>query len=173
MKIAEQTVRRIEITDIPSLDPIRVMLEDIAPGKGRINIECYGESWASYWGGMDEQTIAQFFSSRDEHYLAGRLARVEQEVFDPEKLIKDLKSDVITERRRRLVSRDEARQLFSEIDSLALPDSLTGLWQMSGTMEELIGEEWWHRVPMKPNPDYVYLTRIVSVVQSALRSMEA
>ena len=60
MKIAEKTLRQLEISEVPNLDPIRVTMEDIEPRKGRINIECYGKAWASYWGGMGDRTIAEF-----------------------------------------------------------------------------------------------------------------
>lgn len=85
MKIEESQVRRLTISEVPSLDPIRVMLEDIGPGQGRINIECWGKSWANFFGGMGERTIAQFFVSCDEHYLAGKLGdSIEADIFDPD-----------------------------------------------------------------------------------------
>lgn len=60
MKITEKLIRHLEISEVQNLDSIRVTLEDIEPRKGRINIECYGKAWASYWGGMGDRTIAEF-----------------------------------------------------------------------------------------------------------------
>lgn len=45
-------VVHLTISDIMQshrLDPIRVTLDDIEPGRGRITVECYGRAWASYW----------------------------------------------------------------------------------------------------------------------------
>lgn len=43
---------------------------------------------------------------------------------------------------------------------------------MSETMESLLGEEWWYRLPEKENPDYEYLCRIIRAAQDALRTKE-
>ena len=43
---------------------------------------------------------------------------------------------------------------------------------MQNTMNELMGDEWWYRLPQKPNPDYVYLCRIIRTVQEALGAVK-
>ena len=74
MKIEAGTVTILHISEVPRLDPIRVTLDDIGPGQGRINIECYGKAWASYWGAMGKESIAQFVVTCDNHYLIKNLA---------------------------------------------------------------------------------------------------
>ena len=73
MEIVKSTVRRLEIFNLPRLDPIRVYLEDYDPGKGRITISCYDAAWVGYWGAMGSRTIAQFFIDNDAEYLSGNL----------------------------------------------------------------------------------------------------
>lgn len=63
------------IREVPSLDPVTVILEDIGPGEGRVFVECYGEAWAAYWGGMGQRTIAQFVSECGIDYLHSNLIR--------------------------------------------------------------------------------------------------
>lgn len=169
MNIVEETIRRITISQVPDLDPIRVALEDIEPGKGRINIECWGTCWANYWGGMGDRTIAEFFSTCSVQYLAGKLSNIESEVFDPDKLEETLKREVIEERRKRYINNDEARKRFDAIDCLDLPEHEAQLWCISDQMHEILGEEWWYSLPKKPNPDYEYLCRIIRTVQEALK----
>lgn len=169
MKIEESYVRRLTISEVPGLDPIRVTLEDIGPGQGRINIECYGQAWANYWGGMGKDTIGEFVAGCDIHYIAGKLSSIPAQVFDPDKLIESLKRDIFKERRRRWISKDKARDLYCDIDNMDLPNSVDGLWHMADTLTELLGDEWWYRLPEKDNPDYTYLTRIITAVKSALK----
>lgn len=169
MKIIEETIRRITISDVPKIDPVRVALEDIEPGKGRINIECYGTSWSCYWGGMGDRTIAEFATSCDEHYLAGKLSSIKSTVFDPDKLKETLKREVIDDRRKRLINDDEARSRFDVIEDLDLPESEAQLWCISDKMYEILGDEWWCNLPDKPNPDYEYLCLIIRTVQQALK----
>ncbi len=168
MNIVEETIRRITISKIPGLDPIRVALEDIGQGKGRINIECYGTSWACYWGGMGDRTIAEFFTTCDKCYLAKNLSRIDSEVFDPDHLKESLKREVINERRKRLLHSDEARRSFDVIEEIDLPENEEQLRSISNELDEIMGEEWWYRLPKKQNPDYEYLCRIISTVQAAL-----
>ncbi|ANQ83663.1 hypothetical protein dqs_0587 [Azoarcus olearius] len=73
MLIQQTVVRRLEITEAPGLDPIRVYLENYAPGKGRITISCYDRAWVGYWGAMSGKTVEQFFASCDAEYLRGNL----------------------------------------------------------------------------------------------------
>lgn len=172
MKITESTVRQLEISEVPGLDPIRVMLSDLGPGQGRINIECWGKSWASYWGGMGKETIAEFFTTCDEHYIAKNLASgLESNIFDPDHLSDSLKQTIIKERKDGWLSKKEARVRFDQIEETDFPETIDGLWSMSRTMVELLGDEWWYSLPEKPNPDYEYLCRIIKAVQAALRKL--
>jgi hypothetical protein len=41
----------IVLTDVPSLDPIRVFLTHHSERQGSITITCFGEAWSAYWGG--------------------------------------------------------------------------------------------------------------------------
>lgn len=169
MKVTEQFIRRVTISEVPGLDPIRVMLEDIGPGQGRINIECWGQSWANFWGGMGEDSkLADFFCSCDEHYLAKKLSSIPSMVFDPDGLKGMLKREVIGERRKRWITDSEARKRWDAIEDLDLPESEEQLWSIARDLDEIVGEEWWHRLPKKANPDYDYLTRIIKAVQMAL-----
>ena len=170
MKVTESTVRQVEITEVQGLDQIRVMLKDLGPGQGRINIECWGKSWASFWGGMGDRTIAEFFCSCSDDYLAGNLAQsLPANIFDPDHLSDSLKQTIIKERKRRWLTHEEARERFDEVEETDFPETVDGLWSMSETMVELLGDEWWYRLPEKPNPDYQYLCRIIKTVQQALK----
>ena len=51
------TVEKIDvlsfvITGAERLDPVRVMIENYEPGKGRITITCYGKAWTAAWAVM-------------------------------------------------------------------------------------------------------------------------
>lgn len=62
------------VSDVPGIDPVTVVLEDLGPGKGRLIVECYGRAWSAYWGAMGEtRTVAKFVSASDRDYLVLRL----------------------------------------------------------------------------------------------------
>lgn len=171
MRITETKVRGLEITGVPGLDPIRVTLEDLGPGQGRINIECYSKAWATCWGGMGKDTIAQFVTGCDEHYIAGKVSSTPSQIFDPEGLVEMLKREVVENRRKGLLTHEEARYRFNDIEELDLPDDVNAMFHVAG-IEELMGPEWWYRLPKKENPDYAYMIRIIKTVQAALKTIQ-
>jgi hypothetical protein len=62
-----------EITDLQGLDPIRVSYHDIAPGQGRLTVECFGRCWAYYWGAMGKRDLMLFVSECDADYITNAL----------------------------------------------------------------------------------------------------
>lgn len=69
MKITESSVQLLTITDVPGLDPIRVVCENIEPGRGRIIIQCYMRAWCGYWGAMGKHTVESFVASSGSDYV--------------------------------------------------------------------------------------------------------
>lgn len=185
MKIETSTVTKLTITGAPALDPITVILEDIEPRKGKIIIECYGKSWSAYWGGMGDRTIAQFFCSMDEHYIAKNLDQgIDSSIVDSDSIKDGALRQVIAMRRGRMIKSflmpgklfrygrdditlDDARELWGEIEDADFGDDG---WRQPDLMQRIFGDEWWCLTPTKPNPDYQYLCRIICAVQQALAS---
>ena len=73
MRVATKNVEMLVIDELPRLDPVRVVLENFEPGKGRIIIVCYDAAWVGYWGAMGGRTVQDFFVSCDAGYLASNL----------------------------------------------------------------------------------------------------
>lgn len=166
MKIEKSSVTKMLITEADRLDPITIYAENYVLGKGKITIECYGKSWSSYWGGMGERTIEQFFSGCDQHYIAGNLSRIPSKITNGE-IIRDAAfREIISMRRKRDLDQGSARELWDKVDSASFSDDG---WHPLSLMQEIFGDEWWYRLPTKPNPDYQYLCRIIVAVQEAFR----
>lgn len=170
MQIIEESIRRLTISMVPGLDPIRVALEDIQPGKGRINIECFGKSWASFWGAMGNRTIADFFTDCNVSYLAGNLSDIQSDLTDGDAIVEGLRKELIKLRRSKDLDKDEARDLWLEIDEISAPCVEILYANHYELAVRLLGDDWWHQLPTKPNPDYEYLCRIIKTVQAALRA---
>lgn len=182
MKIERSKVSILRISQVPGLDPIRVTLDDIGPGQGRINIECWGKAWASYWGGMGSRSISEFFRDCTNEYLIGRFdQRLAPTRFSPEAL-EELARSIVCKRLRyrdietivnfeRLEAGD-ARRLWDKLQDLQSLETLDACWQESKLMSEVFGEEWWYFVgdrAVEQCPDYAYLSRICDVVRDGLR----
>ena len=145
MKIEQSTVTKLYLTDLDRLDPVTVYLEDFLPGQGKITIECFGESWSSYWPAMGG-TIAQFFVSCDEHYLAKNLSRIDAEIYDLDAI------------------RDAANENHIECVRDDPWNDLEFLTEMYGPDPA----DWHDSLPKMKNPGYEYLCRIIKTVQQGL-----
>lgn len=171
MQVELSTVQKLNLTDLMGephkLDPISVILEDFEPGKGKIIIECYGQSWSAYWGGMGGKDIASFFCRCDEHYIAGKLSGISGDIADYDALGSQARKEVVRLRRDGDLNKWEARDLFDEchrLEEAENPDQLD-----HNLMQEVFGPEWWYAIPEKPNPDYQHLCRIIKAVQAGIK----
>lgn len=173
LQVELSTVTKLVITGAPRLDPITVFLEDFAPCQGKITISCWGKSWTAYWGGMWEgRNIGQFFCELNTSYIIGYFDQaMKSRQFSGEALAKKAQRIVLKERRLFCYDQDEARELFDEAEYLRDSPSIDHLHGAHGElMTKLFGYEWWHLADdaTEPNPDYVYLERIIRAVQQAL-----
>lgn len=167
MNIEQSNVRKIKVTDIlksHSLDPISIYLEDYELGKGKITISCWDKSWHSYWGGMGNRTISQFFLSCDNGYLAKNLSSVESTVYDYDKL-RDQIFDYYHE--------DIDYFLQEELNSMSEDADWESWLRNEGhdVMVDVFGEEWWYDLPTMANPKYKYLCRIIDTVKEVLKTI--
>jgi hypothetical protein len=167
MKAQVSTTKTVKLTDLMGepykIDPITVYLADDAPGSGKITIECYGQSWSSYWGGMSGMDVATFFCSCDTAYLSGKLSSINSSVPDFEQLVIDAREQVIQMRKDKDLTKYEARDLYDDCDELSESP------QDNPIMSKIFGSEWWSAIPEKENPDYQYLCRIIRAVQEGLK----
>lgn len=166
MNIESSKVTKIVIGEVKSLDPVHVFLEDLGPRQGQITIKCYTESWTASWGGMGDRTIAEFFCSCDEHYLANNLSNIDSSVSNLDKVAEHTKAHVLKLRREKEIDDLEARELFDSSDSIEDPFNEVEL------MQKIYGDDWWCGIPTKPNPDYEYLCRIINTIKTALKNMK-
>ena len=173
LKVKRSTVTKLVITGAQNLDPITVFLEDLAPCKGMITVSCWGKSWTAYWGGMWEgRNIGQFFCELNTSYIIGYFDQaMSSRQFSGEALANKAQRIVLKERRLFCYDQDEARELFDEAEDLRDSPSIDHLHGAHGElMTKLFGYEWCHLADdaTEPNPDYVYLDRIILAVQHAL-----
>ena len=147
MKIIKTQVTQLKVSEIERLDLINVYLEDMVAGQGRIIIECYGQSWSSFWGAMGDRNISEFFVSCDEYYLSEKLApKIRPKIYDIDQIRKDAEKKGIE------CWRDDP-------------------WNDHDFLNQMYGGdmmEWSESLPKKPNFEYNYLCRIINAVKDAL-----
>jgi len=74
MIITPTTVNQLDIIGAHNLDRIKVLWEDVEPGKGYLTIICWGRAWTAYWGGMGGE-VRQFVPTCNAGYIVENLVR--------------------------------------------------------------------------------------------------
>jgi len=147
MKVRKQQVETYVLTDLERLDPVTVYVTNYKLGQGKIVIECFGESWASYWGAMGSQTLQDFVISSENDYLANKLVKSTRQID------------------------------FDEINKIAhkrgRPDicvtSDVEVAMISNDMVECFGDDWYMDLPTRHTDEYKYVCRILNAVKAAFQ----
>ncbi|WAT06461.1 hypothetical protein O1V64_10945 [Rouxiella badensis] len=168
MKIETSQITRLRITELQNLDPVEVIVDNIAEHKGKITISCYGKSWTAYWGGMGAETVQEFFNWCSNDYLIGCLApQLLSTVPDTDADGHFIKAKILHARRNSELSKEEAKDLWSDLN-LGAADRETIMYGHPSSIAEFLGPEPWHiDWPEARNHDYTYLSRICDAVKAA------
>lgn len=170
MNLRTETVQKLVITDVPSLDPIAVYLEDFGKGQGKITITCFNDCWSYYWGAMGERSLREFFTKCDIHYLSEKLGNgLSSKIDDPDNIYEAAKKNICERRKQDDLSKKKARELFDGAVCLLNVELSTMSNDCRDVLYEIFGDEWYDCLPKKPNPKWEYLCRIIEVVKEALR----
>lgn len=167
MQVEKSSITKYFITDLENyrLDPITVICEDIEPKKGKIIIECYGESWSGYWGSISENSIAEFFCNCNESYIADKISGINSYLSDYEQIPTLAKTEICQLRRNLDISKSEARDLWNEIPHIENRNDAEHYYSF---FKKIFLDDWWGMIPEKTNPKYEYLCRIIKATQEAL-----
>jgi len=173
MKWSESTVTKLLITDVESLDPVTVYIENYEQGKGKLTIEVYGESWSSYWGAMGGGSLEQFVLSCDNHYLAKNLASLSALYEDDyESFIDACRKEVLRKRKDKECDKKKARELWNGIDRISPEKEWFHDSYNHEFLHSVMGCEWWHSIPTKSSSTAVYLYRILDALKECLKERE-
>lgn len=167
MKITTSQVTALVLSELDNLDPITVYLENPEPGRGTITIRCWDACWSASWPSMSGRRVEEFFVTRDDHYLAKNLSSIPEEVtVEGEALAKHLRGLVCGLRRRRKLSKGNARGVWDDSIGMEITKEYC---EEHNILVAVLGGGWWLDLPTMPNPDYVYLFRIIQAVREGLR----
>lgn len=175
MKIETMEVLAFTITDVERLDPVRVMIENYEPGKGRITITCFGKAWTGAWFAMGGDSVQEFIKRVSTEYLIGYFSPQMSSTVDDDNdaNIEFVKGEIIKLRRQGELTKHEAWEMW---DAAEGADDVKSECCGSGTspLRNLLGDDpWYAKWPSVPNHEYTYLERITNAVREALVKLEA
>ena len=173
--IEKMDVLSFTITGAERLDPVRVMIENYEPGKGRITVTCYGQAWTGAWFAMGGDTVQAFIKRVSNDYLIGCLApRLESSVDDDNDAnLEFVKSQIIKLRREHEIDKGDAREMWTEAENAEDVKANCCDFIVGDKLLKLFGDDpWYAGWPSVPNPKYQYLDRILNAVRVGLVAME-
>lgn len=114
-KISKEDVPTITFSLNKSYDYLKIT-HNIQKNFGFINIMSSFGDYAYIWGAMgEENALPEFFVGADKHYLSNKLFGPEQNEFDLDKAVKDMKTELFKDRRERNMDHDVAREVYDFI----------------------------------------------------------
>lgn len=132
------------ITDCDSLDAVTVYVTNYKLGHGKIVIECYGDAWAHYWGGMGDMTLQEFVVGAENDYLLGKLLK-----------------------ETRQTDFDEINEIASKRGFDICVTNDVEVAMASEDMAECFGDDWYMDLPRCHTQEYLYVFRILNAVKGA------
>lgn len=145
---------------------IEILIRDYKIGQGDLTIRHDGESWTHYWSSMGCELL-NFISQSQPDYICTKLSPfLDHDRIAVDEVKNFLLNYIIKKRIDRELSRTEARDLFDSVSYLDF-DRIEG---NEDVIHDVIGGEWWYDLPREPNPDYVKLREIVSIVIEEVRN---
>lgn len=174
------TVEKIDvlsfvITGAERLDPVRVMIENYEPGKGRITITCYGKAWTAAWFAMGGDDVQTFIKRVSNEYLIGYFDSQLRSTVDDDNDANLLfvKSEIIKLRREREIDAVLAREMWDEAENADDVKESCCCFGVGNKLLNLFGDDpWYADWPTVPNPKYQYLERVLNAVRDGLKQIE-
>lgn len=124
MRVVESEIKSYKVTELESLDPITIMVEDFGEGSAEVTIKIYGESWTAYWGSMGG-SVKEFFTRTNVQYLVNCFdsgIRATSENVDKSAMKDVFKAKIKTlikeQRYDQWLTKEDARLLWNSIDTL-------------------------------------------------------
>lgn len=181
MDIKKSEVSKITVSDLDSLDPVTILLDESSSKSGSITIEWYGHTWSSYWDSINTPSLMDFILTCDNEYLANCLwdESKDQMEFDVVKFERQVKSMILDSRREQMLDKDFARELFDiENWSTYSPKHVYDKWRTplfvdEGKFNEFV-ENFLNFIdyPEKQTSLYRTLLDIVNVVKKAFSELQ-
>ncbi|WP_313129473.1 hypothetical protein [Pseudescherichia vulneris] len=177
MSIAVEKINVLSfiITGAERLDPVRVMIENYEPGKGRITITCYGQAWTGAWFAMGGDSVQEFIERVSNEYLIGYFDPQMQSTVDDDNdaNLAFVKGEIIKLRRKQEIDGSEARGMWDEAEGADDVKASCCNYLVGDKLLSLFGDDpWYAKWPSVPNHKYQYLERIINAVRFGLVEME-
>ncbi|HEI8462048.1 TPA: hypothetical protein SLE68_001775 [Morganella morganii] len=175
MKVEQQKITKLVISDVENHDPIHVYLEDEGDNRrGRVTISEFGKSWSCSWGGMG-MPLTEFLLGITDQYWIGYLDSKMYRTIDAdnEENIAFVKKEILRCRKRRVIDEFQARNMFdsaenSEDIKYELPFKLP-----TGDYGNLFsGESWLAQWPTQDNPEYIRMASRLNTVREAIKQIQ-
>ncbi|PAC67742.1 hypothetical protein CGS27_25770, partial [Enterobacter cloacae] len=164
MKVEKSDVLAFTISDVERLDPVRVMIENYDPGKGRITITCFGKAWTGAWFAMGGDTVQDFIKHVSNEYLIGYFDPQLQSTVDDDNdaNLEFVKGEIIKLRRQQEIDADDARKMWDEAEDAEDVKASCCKYLVGDKLLNLLGDDpWYAKWPSVPNHHYQYLERII------------
>lgn len=175
MKVTEGTCEVLVITEVKNLDPVTIFIQNFSPGKGSITIRCWNSAWYSYWPGMGDGNLQDFFCSCDNQYLLKNLVPHDRMYeFDSEGFSKTIKEAILKNRKDDEIDKDGAKEHWDwynlhkcDLEDCNSYGELHG--QFCEKLSEILGDDYYYDLPTTYTHEANWVIRIIESIREAFK----
>lgn len=174
MKVEQQKITKLVISDVENHDPIHVYLEDEGDNRrGRVTVSEFGKSWSCSWAGMGMPLI-EFLQWVTNQYWIGYLDSGMYKTIDAdnENNILFIKKQIVKSRKNKNISTDDARDMFddTEYSDDIKRDILNCTYSK---YRGLLGDDpWLAQWPTQDNHEYSRMESRLNTVREAIKLIQ-
>ncbi len=77
MRIKIEQTKTYILSELENVSPTTAYVTNFEPGRAKLVIECGGDVWAIYWGGMSADRIQEFFVGSSNEFIIKGIWRKE------------------------------------------------------------------------------------------------
>ncbi len=175
MKVEQQKITKLVISDVENHDPIHVYLEDEGDNRrGRVTISEFGKSWSCSWGGMGMPLTEFLLWITDEYWISYLDSNMHRTIdADNGENVAFVKKEILRCRKKQIIDEFQARTMFDDCEYGE--DIRYRLMSTSPAGDYgclFSGEAYLAQWPTQDNPEYIRMESRLNAVREAIKQIQ-
>lgn len=175
MKVEQQKITKLVISDVENHDPIHVYLEDEGDNRrGRVTISESGESWSCSWGGMGLSLVELILYISNEYWIEKLAPQLKKSIdSDNDANIEFAKNKVIEVRKKDEIDKFRARDYWGLIESSNDVKRDCCDYYMGSELLNLFSDDaYYESWPIVDNPEYLRMESRLNAAREAIKQIQ-
>lgn len=171
MEYRKTNILKLTLLGTEDFGPATIFFEKFELGKYFVEIECFGNAWSAFLESIESFSLLGIESIAD--YFWDKLQ--DKFEFDNGKFVEIVRGNIISDRRKKTISKDFARDMYDRQDwTYNIPTKSNNVWHCplfsyENDFEDFVSRKLSTvRIPLKRKLSYQYLLEIIGNIKKIL-----